>query len=71
MDWSILLPGGRAMTGCGLSVQVHPAHVTNGKVRATINDLARTDEFAHSRGNTGRRRSAVEKPVDLRAWHDR
>ncbi|GAB1693436.1 hypothetical protein KRM28CT15_52390 [Krasilnikovia sp. M28-CT-15] len=46
VDWTVLLPGGRALPGCGVSVQVHPARVLDKKVRATIDDVARTNGFA-------------------------
>jgi hypothetical protein len=43
---TVLLPGGRAMPGCGLSLQVHPTRLVDGKVRAIVEDTTRTDEFA-------------------------
>jgi transcriptional regulator with XRE-family HTH domain len=46
IDWTMLIPGGRATTGSELAVQVHAAHSrSTGGLNVRINDAQRTDEF--------------------------
>ncbi len=52
VDWNVLVPGGRAMAGSELAVQVYAARGgSGGHLQVRIDDLRRVDEFA---GRPGR-----------------
>lgn len=45
VDWNVLVPGGRNMTGSEAAVQLHPARAESGGITVTIPDARRADEF--------------------------
>jgi DNA-binding XRE family transcriptional regulator len=51
VDYHLLLPGGRAMTGSDLAVQLHAARTDGDRILASVPASARRDEFL---GRTGR-----------------
>jgi hypothetical protein len=50
VDWTLLLPGGRALNGATAGLQVHKAHVRDGRVLVHVSDPGRWREFTRGRG---------------------
>jgi transcriptional regulator with XRE-family HTH domain len=45
VDWDVLLPGGRSMSGSRTSLQVHPARVERGRAALSTPDRSRVSTF--------------------------